>query len=179
MPHKRMVGLIIFTVLPDKGLVAILQKRGEFNHETMQPESFPGGCQLTVWGGVEENETPTQALLRETSEEIGNILWWRLRWQIEMKEKTFCRLSGSGRRKDVRTIYAMMLKPELLGRLQLGAASGGIVLLEEEEIGEIRKLNDFDRSLGVQDRSVIAMWPDARRALIKGFCWAKNQKPKS
>lgn len=39
----------------------------------MGPESFPGACQLTVWGGVEDNETPFRAMLREIEEEIGGI----------------------------------------------------------------------------------------------------------
>lgn len=57
------------TELPKLGLVAVLQRRGEFNHEKLEKilkgedqdefgESFPGGCNLTVWGGMKENETP-------------------------------------------------------------------------------------------------------------------------
>ncbi|GEM_PF-350157 len=68
---RRVTGLLIMTELPNYGLVAVLQRRGEFNHEKMGPESFPGAMQLTVWGGVEESESMPGALFREIQEEMG------------------------------------------------------------------------------------------------------------
>lgn len=52
-------------------LMAILQERGSWDFEKMLPESFPGCFQLTFCGGVEEGETFEQALVRESTEELG------------------------------------------------------------------------------------------------------------
>lgn len=68
---KRSVGLLVITHVNSIGLVAVLQRRGEFNHETMAPETYSGACQLTAHGKVEVGEFFVDALLREVREELG------------------------------------------------------------------------------------------------------------
>ena len=58
---KKSVGLILMSWVPQedgsKKLVAILQRRGIWDFERMDKETFPGCYQVTFHGGLEENET--------------------------------------------------------------------------------------------------------------------------
>lgn len=47
---KFRVGLVVLTEIPSLGLVAVLQARGPFNLKKMAPESYPGICEITVFG---------------------------------------------------------------------------------------------------------------------------------
>jgi hypothetical protein len=174
---KRAAGLIVFTHLPGKGLVAILQKRGEFNDETMLPESFPGGCQLTVWGSVKDDEDYAAALNREIGEETGWV--WLADFLIARNEGKAIHLeepSSSG----AASVWAAYFPAEKIKQLRLSAASGGIVLLEEKDLVRIHDLKrDFDRSEGVPMRGTIAMFSDSREMLAKGFVWAGTVNPES
>ena len=160
---------------PMQGLVAILQRRGKFNHEKMKPESFPGGCQLTVWGGAEEKETPARALWREIVEEAGWV--WATDFRI---------LKNSGKRavqlEDSLSVsvWGAYFPPESLETLRLNASTGGIVMVKEDDLEKIRDLKgDFQRDAGVPDLATIAMFNDAKEVLAKGFFWAKTITPKS
>lgn len=162
---KRFVGLVVVTEVDGLGRVAVLQRRGEFNHETMKPESYPGGCQVTAHGGVEEGEDFEQALLREAEEELGNgfVRAWQSSGQ-GMQEMV--RLEENGR--QVRT-YGVKLSAEVLGQIRLGPSSGGLVLLPEAKAPEIKNLKDYKKDGGVHMREVIAMFPDARDAVRKAL----------
>lgn len=57
MSIKKSVGLVILAeMLGENGtLVAVLQRRGKRNFEEGgKPESWPGGCQVTAHGTLEE-----------------------------------------------------------------------------------------------------------------------------
>lgn len=165
---KRSVGLVVVTEIDGLGRVAVLQRRGEFNHETMKSESYPGGCQVTAHGGVEEGESFSQALNREIIEELSENFYMITRSNMTdiavMQE--LVRLEETDR--EVVT-YGAKLPAYFLGGIRLSPSSGGLVLLAEPEVKKVKNLKDFDRNEGVLDRKVIAMFPDAREAVCKAF----------
>ena len=165
---ERSVGLVVVMEI-DGQRVAVLQRRGEFNHETMKPESYPGGCQVTAHGGVEETESFEQALLREVEEELGED--FVREWQSSGREiQELVRMEETGRK--VRT-YGIKLPADIIGKIRLGPSSGGLVLLPESEVVNIQNLKDLNRNEGVRDRKVIAMFPDARDAVRKALAILK------
>lgn len=170
MIQKRSVGLVGIVEVPGMGRVAVLQRRGEFNHEKLGQESWPGGCQVTVHGGVEENETSERALVREITEELGEDFLDCLGiGDILGAEKVMCSEKG---REEV-TTYALKLSVEALCRIRLGPSSGGLVLLPESRLQEVRWLSEFSKSEGVTDRRVIAMFPDEKEAVSLAFAAVK------
>lgn len=200
MTKRRVVGLLVMTELPEMGLVAVLQRRGEFNHEKMGPESFPGALQLTVWGGMEDDETPYGAMLREAEEELGKdvlsmlddptgkaALDAVLRQQLGKETDDFLKDleidldAGKPKeiyrfedKKNLKVAYAAKLPCEFLRNVRLGPSSGGIRLLKEEEIGKIQDLKNFDKAVGVTDRNVLAMFADTKETIKRAFALAKQ-----
>ena len=162
---KRSVGLVVITEVAGLGRVAVLQRRGEFNHETMKPESYPGGCQVTAHGGVEETESFEQALLREVEEELGED--FVREWQSSGREiEELVRMEETGR--EVRT-YGIKLPADIIGKIRLGPSSGGLVLLSGNKATRIKNLKNYPKDSGVGVREVVAMFPDARDAVIKAL----------
>lgn len=179
MPGKRSVGLLVFTHLPEKGLVAILQKRGKFNDETMLPESYPGGCQLTVWGSAKDNENYDEALNREIGEEAGWV-WTADFLTARHQGQRVAHLEDPVASGGNASVWAAYLPAENIKHLRLGAATGGITLVTEEELPLIQNLKtDYTRERGVQNTEIIAMFDDSKEILKKGFAWAKTLNPGS
>ncbi len=172
-----MVGLIAFTRLPKDGLVALLQRRGEFNDQTMSEESMPGVCQTTVWGHQENNETLEAALYREIAEEVD--LSWSLHFHLDLLENSNrtlvieCTDGADG--NAPRLVIAWVIPPEKIKSIRFHPATGGLKRIKEDQLSEIKNALDFERERGVTDTQVIAMFPDSREALIKAFAWAKSQ----
>ncbi|MDP1719296.1 MAG: hypothetical protein Q8L24_02630 [bacterium] len=179
MPEKRSVGLLVFTHLPSGELVTILQRRGKFNDETMGPESYPGGCQLTVWGSAKDGETFDEALDREIGEEAGGS-WLADFWIARYESKMAVHLEDpdvSGGNISAWTIYLPAKKIE---KLALGPATGGIDPITEEKLPYIQDLEaSYTRESGVRNLEIIAMFNDAKDILKKGFAWAKTLTPES
>lgn len=177
MPGQQLVSLIIFTKLPDDiGLVAILQKRGEFDDERMKPESAPGGCQLTVTGGIEDGETPEAALHREVIQEIGFTCGIEFALaSINMENMTILSYAPGEQRKENALAYAWIVEPEFIRRMSLHPATGGLKYLRESQIKEIVDLSNFGKYEGVVHNRTVAMFSDATELLVKAFEWAKNQ----
>lgn len=177
MAGKRSVGLLVFTHLPSGELVAILQKRGRFNDETMLPESYPGGCQTTVWGGAKENENYDEALNREIGEEAGWV--WAADFLIARTEGTkVIRLEDPAISGGAVSLWAAYFPIEKIRQMRLSPATGGLEYLREEQIPTIHDLKaKFSRESGVPNSYVIAMFDDAREILERGFAWAKTLPP--
>ncbi|MDP2696371.1 MAG: NUDIX hydrolase [bacterium] len=165
---KRSVGIILFTYINGE-LHAILQKRGTFNFETMSPESYPGGCQGTAFGGVNPKETYEQGLKREMCEELGASIN-RLLKTITLK-KVFRFRAGD---RTVMT-YAAIIPQSWISKIRLGAQSGGIALVNS--CSSIKNLRDFSREQGVTDQRIVAMFPDALEALKEVFNLFKKNSP--
>ncbi len=142
----------------------------------MRPESWPGGCQITVHGEVKPKEDILNGLFRETREELGEIGWWAI------QQESF-RLQSSGSiagrlkllwedRNDEKTVASYGLhfeEPFILKALRITASSGGIRLLRQHEIAEIKDLRDFKKDEGVTDRRIVAMFPDEARVVAEAM----------
>lgn len=167
MSEKKLsVGvMVLLTDVPNMGRAALLQRRGEFNHEKMAPESWPGACQVTAHGKVEVYETCEQALYREISEELGALAVQVIRAQGAKVPEIYHHATDQ---KTVFT-YGMVLPASLLKCVQLGPSSGGLVLMPENQVDIIQNLNLFDKTEGVRDRKIVAMFPDEIEAVKKAF----------
>lgn len=143
------------------GLVAVLQRRGEFSHDKMGLESYPGACQVTIHGAVEGSESVFEAIYRESSEELGVGI------TVVAFPKEVLSLINDEKKKIV--TYGLLQPPELLKGIRLGPSSGGLGLLTESEVDKIVDLRKFDKQTGVIDRTIVAMFPDEIEAVKKAF----------
>ncbi|MDP2741212.1 MAG: NUDIX hydrolase [bacterium] len=160
---EKSVGLIVLTEIPGMGLCAVLRERGYFNFEKMQPESWPGACQVTVHGRIEGEESFHLAICREMKEELGEkfthsspraVIYEALRFQKGNKEVV---------------TFALKVDFALLKEIRLSPESGSILFLRQNEIDDIVNITLFDKAEGVPSRKTIAMFPDEKEAVIKAF----------
>ena len=181
---KRSVGLILIIDVPGYGRVAVLQKRGEFNHETMKPESWPGACQVTVHGGRNDGDSyPYGTLLRETGEELSEDFLDALYVycfgeevdldnppELDFKEITTEVAAVDTDTQEARTYAMYVSDPGVLKSIRLNASSGGLRLVTEFQIECAHSLEDgFNKYDGVRVRDFIAMFPDELDAIKKAF----------
>lgn len=197
---RRMVGLLVMTEMPDGELVAVLQRRGEFNHEKLEgilshkrpvsagwSESFPGGYSLTVWGGMEDGETSIQAMIREVQEEMGQEFYGLLLSQelappvqpifypvigedpeallkeMEDEPKDLSRITevySFEDKENLKIAYAVKMPCACLASMRFNPSSGGIRLLRENQIEDLRKLEIFPEDVGVIDKNLTALRED-------------------
>ena len=171
MVQKRSVGLVVFTEVPELGLVAVLTRRGEWNTEKMAPESYSGACQVTVHGKVEGGESLEGARNRETAEEVGAParnyildLAWGTPPRAEFKE-----LERLDTPEKLIVTWGIKLPCDFLKLIRLGPDSGGLRLLRKEELENVKDLGSYSKERGVILRTVVAMFPDEKAAVEKGF----------
>jgi len=69
MPTKK-IWLALTTTHPEMGHVVILQRMSQFDPETRSKRTFPGACELTAVGCLEDDEKIFGALLRLTHENL-------------------------------------------------------------------------------------------------------------
>ena len=105
-------------------LMAVLQRRGTFNTEKMKPESYPGCCQVSVHGGVEEGESFDQAFIREVEEEFGKDFANCLRC-LPNKAGVEILIHEETTEKEIFT-YGALIPVGWLKMIRLGADSGGL-----------------------------------------------------
>lgn len=159
---ERSVGLIVLTEIPGIGLCAALRERGYFNFEKMQPESWPGACQVTAHGKLKSIENFLAALFREIKEELGAKFAYSL--PLPMREA----LRVQKKDKEVVT-FAFKVDTDFLKEIRLGPESGAIRLLQKHEVDDIVDIASFNKAEGVPDRKIIAMFPDEKEAVIRAF----------
>lgn len=158
---RKGVGLLVLTDLPKIGWVAVLQVRGYFNTEEMRPQYYAGGCQVTVYGGINKGEGWKQALMREGREELGFGVVPIIRRAKIFKVSNFQRANETGE------IYATILNSEFLRKIRLGPDSGGLRLVKPEEIKNALDLSKFKN--GVKDYKSLAVFPDMKRTIKSAF----------
>ena len=170
MAEKRSVGLVVLTEIPGIGPVAVLQRRGEFNHEKMGPESFPGACQVTCHGKVEEGEDQLKALFREIREELGEDMEALL--SLALAGNKMLIVSQEQTEEKIVSTWAAIVGEEFFDILRLGPSTGGLRLVRKEDVENIQilDLKDPDQKRdGVTDRRVTAMFADEKRAIKRAF----------
>ena len=168
---KTSVGIILLTEIQSMGgLVAILQIRGEFNHEKKGPESWPGGCQISAHGKVEDpNHSPwhlAQEMYREVGEELGDD------FKEAIIHDPLCRIQLLVHKDDEKEevfTYGARISADQLGMVRLNASTGGLRLMNKEKLDAIMNLRDFDKEVGIRDRTITAMFPDEIEAVKKAF----------
>jgi hypothetical protein len=168
---KKSVGLIILTKIESLGgWVAILQRRGEFNHEKFAPESFRGACQVTAHGKC-DGESEERALWREIREELG--LEFELALSRYMKENKifFNILTEKETDKEKVMTFGVVIPAKLIEDMRLNASSGGLKMVKKRQAlaGHIIELIKTDREHGISNMTITAMFPDEREAVIYAF----------
>lgn len=173
---EKSISLLIMTRLavnpgrPEQ-LVAVLQRRGEFNHETMGPESWPGACQLTVHGKVLAEEDNNTALYREIREELGGyFIGTRLAWETTAADN-LVEIGRVDKPEKLIVHYAIEVPPLRLKAIWLNASSGGLRLVRESDLRDIQSMpNCFaTKADGVVARLATAMFPDEIEAVKTAF----------
>ena len=131
----------------------------------MGPETFPGACQITVHGKGEDGEKPEDVLVRELPEELGENAAAFIAHQMEKLTE----INRDVQAEKTVISYAMEVDPKFLTLIRLNPSTGGLRLLAQSRVGEIRNLRDFCKTEGIKDRSITAMFPDEIEAVKKAF----------
>lgn len=161
---KRSVGLIVMVKMPNGQLMAVLQRRGTFNHEKMALESFPGCLQVTCHGGLQDGENVVKGLVREVNEELGQD--FNDHFSFFGTEL----LSEVGDDKKRVTTYGTILPMELIrDHLRLGPDTGGLVYVPKDMIDQIIEIRPEFKLLGPEFSRTLAMFPDEIAAVKKAF----------
>jgi hypothetical protein len=164
MAKKRGVGVVILTQVPKMGgLVAVLQVRGSFNPEKMGPESWPGACQVTAHGSIEEGENLISAMVQGCRKDLGDVVA-ELIDQPALMQQEVSRVETD--RKEMVTFAYLIKDSSWLQDVRLPAGSGGLRLITREQASNIQNLAQFDRQVGVTDTR---MFSDEREAVQKTF----------
>ena len=164
---QRSVKMVLLTNIPTMGgLVAILQARGTFNHEEMGLEFWPGGCHVTVKGGVMEGEGFFSALLKGTAEELGDKVYGDL--QNLMRTNQLVILNERWSPEKDTPIYGMIIPPEMIADFRLGPSSGGLRFVGQDGARVIGDLREIEEDATIPN-GYIAMFPDEKQAVLLAF----------
>lgn len=166
---KKSIGFLAL-VEYEGMLLAALQVRGQHNVEKeLREESLPGGCQVTVHGKAEPDETLEQALFREAIEEVGVAAAGHIRSAVE-KEHIELVYEHHELEKIVLT-YAAVLPYEFVQAIRWHASTGGLRLVTQREIILIRDLTkpDIYKNIGILCHTETAMFPDEIEAVRNAF----------
>jgi hypothetical protein len=163
---KRSVGLLFLTRWQG-ALVAVLNARGQYNFEKMKAESWPGLCQVSTHGEIEDVDggNHVAALVREAGQELGNTA-------AQIIDERFAEMKQIGYKKDDReevTTYALYVAdPEFLKYVQLSSDSGGLRLAHYGD-ERLCSTDGLTKTEGVRDMNVFAMFPDELAAVRKAL----------
>lgn len=169
---KNAAGLIAVGIA-NKEPVAILRRRGTFQivekdgKLAIARESFPGDCQVTAHGGMEnaDNGDFLANALREAQEEIGykpeTPLTQNEYVEVASSRKEDVPAVGDKPAKEGKEVHTFGIKfgeenfPVVLDRLRLEASTGGLVLLQKSQLDQLRPLNPkTDKADGAHARHI-------------------------
>jgi|GEM_PF-2525188 len=169
---KTAAGLILFTKIPHKGLVAISSRRGEFDYDEFKPQSYANLYEATAAGGIDSGEQLMDGLLREVEEELGTaatrlIAQYAPQFQsVGFNERT--RTTGT----DTVSVYtyAVYIPHFPLRLIKPHRSSSGIKFINAEELARTKVFPYEDKLKGApQNDGSIWMLPDYLEGLKKGF----------
>ncbi|MEI7709627.1 MAG: NUDIX hydrolase [bacterium] len=168
--QKKSVGLQLLSKNTNGELVAILQVRAKWNAEKNAPETFPGACQVTVHGKLEEGEDFIEALLREVAEELGKEIVPHVQKLIDTQNLKEL-ITNQTPEKHVIT-YGALVGTDILNILinrEVNDSFGGFKIITQKEIAQIVDMKTIDKIEGVTDQKTIAMFPDEKQAVSRAF----------
>jgi len=165
----KSVGILLVVDLI-QGKRAVLVRRGKYNHKKlMGPQTWPGLCQVTAHGGASGREYLGNALLRECGEELGSYIE-EMVGDAKKKDGVLIKLSQMSSPKRDNITYGMLVDVyALCSKIQLDPSSGGIELISEKDVENIKSSEEFDPETGVTDLNTIAMFPDEIEAVKQAF----------
>lgn len=171
MAKKTAVSLILFTKLPHHGLVAILNKRGDFDFEDFEPETYPHIYEATAGGAVDSQEHLIEGLLREVAEEMGgatakHIKHYAASMQIVARHEN---------EKINAYTYALFIPHFPLALLKPHRSSAGIRTISVHDLGKIKSISsipDYNKKLPPPDGHPW-MLADQLEGLKRGFALYK------
>lgn len=165
---KKTVGLIVLTNTTEKGLTAVLQVRGSFNTEKNNEETYSGASQLTVHGSINEGESETDTLLRETREELGEEFAEIIEVELN-KGLTFVELNKVENENISIANFGVIIDESALKEIELNSSTGGSIrLISKSDVDNIRELKKADRENGIA-KDEIVMFPDNIEAVKLAF----------
>lgn len=167
---KKSVGIQLLGKNKDGGLVAILQVRAKWDAEKNALESWPGMCQVTAHGKLEEGEDFMQALFREVEEELGEeiaLLVKKIHTSGNLREL----INNEEPEKHIITYGAVVEEnvwKNMVNR-EKKASFGGFKIIRPNDVKKIVDLKHIDRNTGVTDENIIAMFSDEKEAVKMAF----------
>jgi hypothetical protein len=167
MIMKRSVGLILMKNM-DGRMKALVQKRGRWNFAEDKPETYPGCCQVSCHGRIEDGETEQSALQREIHEELGA---WFAAWFLENRGDSLRKVvSIADDRKSVAT-YALLLPDDfdVESGICLSPSSAGLVPLDIGDLGEVVETTSEMKVIGPEFTATVAMFSDEKHAVEEAF----------
>ncbi len=162
--QKTAAGLIIFTKIPHKGLVAILNRRGEFDYEKFKPEKYQNLYEVTAGGGIDSGEHLIEGLLREVEEELGTAA----AKLVKHYAAQFHTVAYTTDHKAVYT-YAVFIPHFPLTLLKPHRSSAGIRIVTTHDIPKLKAHLITNDRKGPADDGEIWMFPDQLEGLKRGF----------
>ena len=170
MEKKQSVGIQLLSIDTSGIFEAILQVRPRWNSEKNTTESYPGACQVTAHGKLEQGEDFLQALFREVGEELGEdavTVVKRLSDNKQLKELVNLETSE----KHIIT-YGGIVEKEIWDKIadkEKSPTFGGFKMIKYDQIEKIADIRTFDKIIGVIDENIIAMFPDEKEAVKLAF----------
>ncbi len=162
-----MVAALLVASHDDQGPFVVLQRRGEWDYEKGQKESWPGACQCTANGGMEDEdeEDTLRCMRREVYQELGPEFARQLVGRYAPSR--LCRIVTERLNREAE-IYWTQVPEAMLGSIVLHASTGGLVRIRPGQ--EILDMSlHFTREDGVPDRRVIAGYPETIEAVTRAF----------
>ena len=154
------VGLLILTDIPKIGRVAVMQIRGKYNSEEKRRQYFAGGCQVTIYGGIQSGESLKKAIFREAKEELGKKI------VSILKRKKLVKLTEFKRGQESGKIYATVLNYKFLNKICFGPDTAGIKLVTPSDLKRSVDLSKL--KFGVK-KHTLAIFSDTKKALKLAF----------
>lgn len=163
---KKSVGCVVVVTTDEKKFVVALQRRGV-------QDSYPGACQVTVHGRVEESDGGEDggfytALIRESREELGDVFTAKCQENYDLAD--LIDVSDDKTEKEEVKTYAAWLPYEFLDLIRLERTSGGIDLVPAEIFfnEEVIEISSEHKKDGYPP-SVRAMFPDEIKAVRRAL----------